>query len=387
MMQLVAAEWVPTVCPICNKASAVELLGTRAENLIGRRCTLEMRIDDTLCLTCGFIYAAARPSEAALNAYYRDAHIRCSEYIDVAPDYDRDRRLATIRRLVPPAGRILELGAGTGDFCSSLNAAGFNANPVDPLASAVWPSGSFDAVLAYLLLEHVHDPRSVIADVAQRLRPGGVLIIEVPDFLRDPVASLVAEHLWHFAPEHLSALFADRGVVVVEIDRITASREFAFMIAGRRAGEPRRPVFNPELVAAMRASYRRAAKLTNAEELRTQALCQDVTASTPPCIFVWAANEYATRIGRHLADIGYSEIQLIDSGASKIGTLHEGFTHPIKPPVFSGGEPEGSVILLCSPAWNDQIRAQIEVSRLRRPRIIDAVKWQPSVRNEKQVVF
>jgi SAM-dependent methyltransferase len=378
--RLLPAKWVATTCPVCNAPGAVETLGVRTQNLVGRNCALEMRLEDTLCLTCGLIYAAARPSEEALNDYYRDAHTRCSDYIDVPPDYDAARRLACIVRLVPSGGRILELGAGIGDFCSILAGAGFKASPVDPMANEIWPSGKFDAVLAYLLLEHVYNPRRFIAKAAQRLAPGGILIVEVPDFLRDPVASMVPEHLWHYAPQHLSALFADCGLATVDIERDHASRAFAFMIAARRSGVPRRHAFDANLVSEMRTAYRRTGSLVNAEEMRTRALCNDVAATNPPCIFVWGANDYATRIGERLSEIGYSKIQLIDSAASKIGTLHQGFSRPIKPPEFSGSEPEGCVILLCSPAWNGQIRTQVGASHLRKPRIIDAIKWQPSVR-------
>jgi len=380
MKGLIPVKWVPTACPVCNAGSAVETLGVRAQRLVGRACTLDMRLEDTLCLACGLVYAATRPSEETLNAYYRDAHTRCSEYVDVPPDYDAARRLASITRLVPPGGRILELGAGTGDFCSSLTEAGYRASPVDPLTDEVWPSRDFDAILAYLVLEHVYDPRRFIAEAAQRLAPDGVLIVEVPDFLRDPVASLVPEHLWHYAPQHLSALFADCGLTTVEIERTNASRSFAFMIAARRAVVPERPAFDSKLIAAMRAAYERTAFLVDAEQMRTDALCNSIAAAKPPCVFIWGANEYATRIGRRLSEIGYSETQLIDSATSKIGTLHQGFSRPIKPPVFSGSEPEQCVILLCSPAWNGQIRTQVEASRLRKPRIIDAIKWQPSAR-------
>jgi len=380
MRRVIPATWLPTACPVCNASGAVEVLGVRIQSLVGRSCALDMQLEDTLCLACGLVYAATRPSEEALNAYYRDAHTRCSEYVDVLPDYDAARRLGCVARLVPSGGRILELGAGTGEFCSSLTEAGFTATPVDPLADEVWPTGEFDAVLAYLVLEHVCDPRRFIEQAAQRLALGGVLIVEVPDFLRDPVASLVPEHLWHYAPQHLSAMFADCGLTTLEIERTDASRAFAFMIAAWRQGIPQRPIFDADLIAAMRASYGRTATLMDAEEMRTQALCSDMTATGPPFIFVWGANDYATRIGRRLSEIGYSDTQLIDSAAGKIGTMHLGFSRPIQPPVFSGKEPEECVILLCSPAWNGQIRTQVEASRLHKPRIIDAIKWQPLAR-------
>jgi SAM-dependent methyltransferase len=381
MTRIVKADWRPAICPVCNTVCASEALGVRAQPLAGRTCTLEMRLEDKLCLSCGLIYAGSRPDEEALNTYYRDAHTRSSDYVEIAPDYDAACRMRRIRQFVPPGGRILELGAGTGEFCSELMKAGFTASPIDPLTDESWPGGEFDAILAYLLLEHVYDPRSFISVAAQRLVPNGVLIVEVPDFLRDPVASLVPEHLWHYAPEHLSALFADAGLTTVEVDRTHASRAFAFMIAARLGGVATRPQFNSALVDAMRTEYRRTTTLIDSEETRIQALCNVLAATNPPYVYVWGANEYATRIGQRLSKLGYSGTELIDSASSKIGTFHEGFKRPIRPPIFSGDEPQDSVVLLCSPAWNTQIRAQALASPLRKPRVIDAVAWQPAARD------
>ena len=380
MSEVIPVSWVPNRgCPVCSGVGATERLGVRSERLVGCSRVLDMSLEDTLCLSCGFIYAAMRPDAVALEAYYRDAHTRFSQYVDVQPDYDVTRRLACIRRYVRPRGRVLELGAGTGEFCATLKDAGFTTVPVDPLGDDAWPHEKFDAVLAYLVLEHVYDPRDFIAEAVKRLGPEGVLIVEVPDFLRDPVASLVPEHLWHYAPQHLSALFADFDLATVEINRTDASRAFAFMIAARKSISAARPTFDADLIASMRAAYRRAATLAAAEESRTRALCDFVAGRKPPRVFVWGANEYATRIGKRLAEIGFLNVHLVDSAESKIGVMHHGFSNPVEPPVFSGNEPENSAVLLCSPAWNEQIRAQVETSALPKPWIIDAIKWESSV--------
>jgi len=338
-----------------------------------------MRIVDVLCLACGFVHASTRPNEAALLAYYRDAHTRCSDYVDVRPDYDLPGRLRRIDRFIPRGARILELGAGTGEFCAALRQSGWDATPVDPLGDEhITASGKrFNAVLAYLVLEHVHDPNQFIHEAANRLESEGVLIVEVPDFPRDPVNSLVPEHLWHYAPAHLAALFADCGLSTLEVDRSEASRPFAFAITARLTGSPARPEFRSGHVEMMRAAYLRAAPLINAEEARIHMLTDFIAAAHPPRVYVWGANEYASRIGRHFAESRGIDVRVVDSAASKIGTFHEGFSRPIEPPEFSGNEPERCVVLLCSPTWNAQIRQQVEASRLRTPKVLDAIEWRP----------
>ncbi len=379
MTSLIQATWIPTTCPVCNFTGAREILGVRSERLLAQTLALQMQIEDALCLRCGFVHAAARPDEASLLAYYRDAHIRSSEFIYIKPDYDLAGRIDRIARFVRPRGRILELGAGTGEFCAELEKAGWQARPVDPLGGSTLPQAAagFDALLAYLVLEHVYDPRSFVENAVRHLAPGGIFIVEVPDFVRDPVSSLVSEHLWHYTPEHLSALLADFGLNVIDIDRSGASRPFAFAVAARRENAPRRTGFPEDVFDSARSAYARAKIQIEAEEKRARLLAEQVASAAPSHIYVWGANIYATRIGRRLAEIAHTHVHIVDSAASKIGTLHDGFSRPIEAPVFSRDEAKASLFLLCSPSWNTQIRAQIEGMGLVAPRIVDAISWQP----------
>ena len=50
-----------------------------------------------------------------------------------------------------------------------------------------WPKASFDVVCAFQTLEHVPEPVAFASELARYLRPGGILVIEVPN-PRRPVA-------------------------------------------------------------------------------------------------------------------------------------------------------------------------------------------------------
>ncbi len=136
-----------------------------------------------------------------------------AEAIDLDEVYGTDGRLVReITRLFDMetrgdlAGiRILEVGAGTGrdavtlaragadvltlDYVSgSLNltvqaatAAGVQVSPVcgDALGSP-FPDGTFDAVFHQGLLEHFRDPLPLLRDNIRILKPGGFLIVDVP---------------------------------------------------------------------------------------------------------------------------------------------------------------------------------------------------------------
>jgi len=110
-------------------------------------------------------------------------------------------RVALIERHVMP-GPLIEIGAGTGAFATAAHAAGFAVSAIEmserccrylseregieaicsdrPLeALASLPPAR--AVVLWHVLEHLPNPSEVLARVAEKLEPGGVLAIGVPN--------------------------------------------------------------------------------------------------------------------------------------------------------------------------------------------------------------
>jgi SAM-dependent methyltransferase len=129
--------------------------------------------------------------------------------------YDQTRSLlpATLRRYVqhfeaeieravtefagslPPGARVLDAGAGEGNYKSHFAAqrylgvdlgvgdAGWDYSRLDvvgDLAALPFRDGVFDASLNVTTLEHVHDPLQVLTEIARTLLPGGKLLLIVP---------------------------------------------------------------------------------------------------------------------------------------------------------------------------------------------------------------
>jgi len=109
------------------------------------------------------------------------------------------RRLNRITALIGrPAAqiRIVDVGCSRGQFLEAATRLGFHAEGVEPapqIAAAAraagltvhggliedqqFPAGSFDAATLFEVVEHLKDPRSLLAECRRILKPRGILVI------------------------------------------------------------------------------------------------------------------------------------------------------------------------------------------------------------------
>jgi 2-polyprenyl-3-methyl-5-hydroxy-6-metoxy-1,4-benzoquinol methylase len=76
---------------------------------------------------------------------------------------------------------------------------------------------SFDVVTMYSVIEHVLDPIAYLNKASELLKPGGILILRLPDTEAEgPMASLIA-HVYHFNAHTIMVLLRRCGFEVLQI--------------------------------------------------------------------------------------------------------------------------------------------------------------------------
>jgi len=106
-----------------------------------------------------------------------------------------ERRVAEFAASLAPGAAVLDAGAGESRHRASFPrqryiafdlAVGDGAwdyaalDVVGDLSALPFPAAAFDAALNIVTLEHVREPRTVLAEIARVLRPGGRLLLIAP---------------------------------------------------------------------------------------------------------------------------------------------------------------------------------------------------------------
>jgi len=211
------------------------------------------------CSRCGLLYLNPRPDQEEIARFYPD-HYSWKGGLEGGSSLTRfvrgmEKRYryhlleGEVTKVIQFAGRhagkLLDVGCGTGDRLDVFRSFGFETFGVEisgsagyaaeimklnvrkgDLFEAHFPDAFFDVITLYHVLEHTHDPFSVCKEIARVLKEDGRLVIQVPNtdswqyrIFRERWAAFdVPRDLYYFSPKTLQALLVKAGFEVVNID-------------------------------------------------------------------------------------------------------------------------------------------------------------------------
>ncbi|MFY0254250.1 class I SAM-dependent methyltransferase [Chitinophaga sp. 30R24] len=140
-------------------------------------------------------------------------------------------------------GALLDIGSGTGAFLHYMQLGGWTVTGLEPddvarsNAKALYnvealpieqlytlPAQQYDAVTMWHVLEHVHELHRYLDHIRTLLKPGGSLLIAVPNYTSADAdhykeywaAYDVPRHLYHFSPGAMEQLLTQHQITLVK---------------------------------------------------------------------------------------------------------------------------------------------------------------------------
>jgi SAM-dependent methyltransferase len=154
--------------------------------------------DIIYCRSCKSLYTARAAADTSTahdyDSYYDQENLS-------APDFINKRCDEIVAEFAPyrQTARLLDVGFGAGTLMEAAARAGWSVSGVEvsqtaaehvrglgfdvfcgELKDAQYPGDYFDVVMASEVLEHVPEPRPLIAEMARIVRPGGLLWATTP---------------------------------------------------------------------------------------------------------------------------------------------------------------------------------------------------------------
>jgi 2-polyprenyl-3-methyl-5-hydroxy-6-metoxy-1,4-benzoquinol methylase len=183
-------------CAICGGSLAFAFSATDRNRRLS-----EERFDYRRCLGCRTL--ALAPVPANLARYYPPEYYSLPSGRDaLIAAAGRERYKVEILRGFVPTGRLVEIGPAIGGFCALAQDAGYETSAIEmdsaccrflrtvvgidvdetsePIGSLA-TRGPFDVVAMWQVIEHLPNPREVLAAAAGSLAPGGIIVIGTPN--------------------------------------------------------------------------------------------------------------------------------------------------------------------------------------------------------------
>lgn len=235
------------------------------------------------CDECGLGFVNPRPSPRETQKYYPPEYFEeeCVRHRDHHQRrYAREARyLQEIETRGRAPWKLLDVGCANGDFPRFMKARGWYVEGVEVSVSTQFVDDfrvyrqpfpdipvndpTYDAVTAWAVLEHVHNPRAHFQKASAVIKPGGVFVFLVTNFnslaSRRLFSEDVPRHLYFFSQATVKRYLEATGFRLEKahyrrhIFRMPPANWLSFLVKTRLKGEPFSyrdlPLSRPEFIA------------------------------------------------------------------------------------------------------------------------------------------
>jgi len=198
----------------------------------------------TECNKCGFVFIPQFYRQQIPYENYRDEEVlesvrRGNNYIKIRR---HKLRLKLIKKYAK-SGKLYDIGVGWGHFLYTAKLMGFDASGVeiselmhhyattdlkldvvhDNFFNLGLPSDNWDVATMWDVLEHINEPDKAIEKVWDILKPGGYLVLQVPQIdskvarkQKGKWSMMSIEHINYFSKKSIKTLLEAKGFEVVK---------------------------------------------------------------------------------------------------------------------------------------------------------------------------
>jgi 2-polyprenyl-3-methyl-5-hydroxy-6-metoxy-1,4-benzoquinol methylase len=259
----------PLACHVCGAPSLLAIPSYHKLSRVASDCKVWPSGGQlALCSQCGCAQAVldARWHQDAAAIYanysiYHQAQGAEQSVFDQISGAPLARSASLVQRLhaaslLPDRGRMMDFGCGNGGLLRSFAAvfkewtmAGLELyddrrkeiESIERVECLYTPPmagvpGSFDLVTFSHALEHIESPLDRLIQIRDKLKPNGLVLIQVPDCAVNPFMFLVADHASHFCLPVLQRLVQQAGYQVLVAANDWVPKELT--VIGRKETHP-----------------------------------------------------------------------------------------------------------------------------------------------------
>ena len=241
-------------CPICGSQQSTLVLA--GPDLLHSSDQIFRMVQ---CVRCEHYYQNPRPTRAMIGTHYPADYMPFQLAIEDEPrwwtrfsrGYGRTRRCRAVHEAAGgKPGQLLDVGCATGIFLDGMRQLGWDVKGIEPSAHAAayardrfqlsvfeggieeapYDDATFDVITLWDVLEHLHDPLAALDQLRRWLRPGGLLVISIPNpdslearlFKSYWIGWDLPRHLNLFRPARLREILARTRFDTLKIESFTS---------------------------------------------------------------------------------------------------------------------------------------------------------------------